>query len=208
MNNTSDWFFEMYIFLCFRSNEIKKHINKLSVYFINLCLIRIPKAEEENKCRALHSLIPSSSNSTPHNNNGIHLLSNLDLILLPFLHGAFISCALLISIFLLLILLLLASAAVLLYLAAFDLYNALLLLSECFDSLKANIELCFVVCLCGITRLMESSALILRPWPVSQISGIKVIVHRFSRRHALITRDQLSSDHLNKTFIWTFVLRM
>ena len=72
---------------------------------------------------------------------------NLELLLLALLHGAVISCVLLLFIMLLLVTFLLASYILFLVIAAADAYDTLLLFSWLIGSFKANLQLGLVLLL-------------------------------------------------------------
>ncbi|KAH7574245.1 hypothetical protein JRO89_XS03G0270400 [Xanthoceras sorbifolium] len=78
--------------------------------------------------------------------------NNLDIILVAFLHGAFIACVLLLLVSLVLIAMLLSSFLTVFSIVAIDLYTTSSMFSSCFKTAKANLELGFVLVLCTLLR--------------------------------------------------------
>nr|DAD35581.1 TPA_asm: hypothetical protein HUJ06_006221 [Nelumbo nucifera] len=91
------------------------------------------------------------------------MIPNLDLLLLAFFHGSFISCILLLITSFTLILLLLAISVTLFLLLFIDAYDVLSLVSWSFETLRANLELGFILAICSLLRLLIDAALALKP---------------------------------------------
>ncbi|GKV44865.1 hypothetical protein SLEP1_g52006 [Rubroshorea leprosula] len=72
------------------------------------------------------------------------MVPHLDLLLLAFLHGSFISCVILVAIFLILITLLLACSLTVFSIVVIDVYTIFSLLPQYFQYMKADLELGFV----------------------------------------------------------------
>lgn len=103
---------------------------------------------------------------------------NMDLILLSFLYGAFLSFSLLLLAAASLLGLLLAFASGLLSLVVFDLYEASLILGQCLGSIRADLEL---GCVCLLYLAMHSVApavLASRPLVERRVAELKEIAQR------------------------------
>ncbi|XAR70868.1 hypothetical protein NMG60_11027902 [Bertholletia excelsa] len=92
------------------------------------------------------------------------MVPNLDLILLSLLHGSFISCILLLFVFVIMICLLLAFFITLLSIILIDSYDIFSTLSLYFHNLRANIELGFVLVLVTLVHVLVKGALASKPW--------------------------------------------
>lgn len=92
------------------------------------------------------------------------MLPNLELILLLILHGSFIASILLLFTSLVLLALLLAFFLGLFSLVVIDLYDIFPLISWCFQTTKANLELGFVLILCVILRRVVNTILLSIPF--------------------------------------------
>ncbi|KAH9799557.1 putative beta-1,4-xylosyltransferase IRX9H [Citrus sinensis] len=109
--------------------------------------------------------------------------TNLDLILLAFLHGTFIACALLVVVLLLLIAMLLSFSVSVVSIVVIDLYSlSYSTLSSYFQTLAANLELGFVLILCVLTSQAIAVVSAAQPWYQRSTSNIKVKARRAMNR--------------------------
>lgn len=109
--------------------------------------------------------------------------TNLDLILLAFLHGTFIACALLVVVLLLLIAMLLSFSVSVVSIVVIDLYSlSYSTLSSYFQTLAANLELGFVLILCVLTSQAIAVVSAAQPWYQRTTSNIKVKARRAMTR--------------------------
>jgi len=86
------------------------------------------------------------------------MVPNLDLILLAFLHGSFISCTLLVLFFVVLICLLLAISVTLFSILLIYSYDIFCWISLYSGAPRANVELGFVLLLCTLMHFRASLA--------------------------------------------------
>ncbi|KAI7993635.1 hypothetical protein ACSBR2_040369 [Camellia fascicularis] len=120
------------------------------------------------------------------------MVPNLDLILIAVLHGSFISCILLVFTFLMLICLLLAFSITLFSIVIIDSYDVFSMISLYFGTLRANVELGFVLVLFTLLHFMVNAGLASKPRVESMVANFKV-----KARHVVdhIKDSQLAKAH-------------
>ncbi|KAM7493306.1 hypothetical protein LguiB_027915 [Lonicera macranthoides] len=101
------------------------------------------------------------------------MVPNLDLILLALLHGSFISCVLILVLFIILMALLLAFSIGALSIVVIDSFDLFSLISRCVATLRANIELGFVLILVTAMHFIINAAIASKPWFNNIVSKIK-----------------------------------
>ncbi|PSS17816.1 Protein Tat like [Actinidia chinensis var. chinensis] len=102
------------------------------------------------------------------------MVPNLDLILLAFLHGSFISCILLLVIFLTLICLLLAFSIALFSIVLIDSYHIFSLVSLYFGTLRANVEMGFAIGVFTLMHFMVNAALDSKPLVEGMVASFRL----------------------------------
>ena len=105
------------------------------------------------------------------------MVPNLDLILLAFLHGSFISFLLLLLLFLTLISLLLSFFLALFSILLIDSCHIYSLLSQYFGTLWANLQLGCKLILLALTHLFVTLVLALKPLFQGVASKVRVLMH-------------------------------
>ncbi|KAK9750520.1 hypothetical protein RND81_02G202600 [Saponaria officinalis] len=101
------------------------------------------------------------------------MIPNLDLILLAFLHGAFISCILLVVIFVIVNCLLTAFIIALFFFAFVDVYDDVLLLLPYVETLRANLMLGGVWALYNVLHCAFVLVFTIKAWLVNVLSVLK-----------------------------------
>ncbi|KAM7490422.1 hypothetical protein LguiA_033343 [Lonicera macranthoides] len=101
------------------------------------------------------------------------MVPNLDLILLALLHGSFISCVLILVLFIILMALLLAFSIGALSIVVIDSFDLFSLISRYVATLRANIELGFILILVTAMHFIINAAIASKPWFNNIVSKIK-----------------------------------
>ncbi|PKI31381.1 hypothetical protein CRG98_048225 [Punica granatum] len=114
------------------------------------------------------------------------MVPNLDLILLSFLYGAFLSCILLLLAAAALFSLLLAFASTLLSIVVFDMYDVSSILGRGLGSAKADLELGSVLLLYLAMHFAVPAVLSSRPLIEQRVAELKEIAQRVMNHYHVL----------------------
>ncbi|KAH9799559.1 putative beta-1,4-xylosyltransferase IRX9H [Citrus sinensis] len=198
-------FLVLAVTLCKTESDLTIYLVLSSVYLVNTYAVADVSWQYSNSLHGMGGHVTLFSSVSSHQstlilhsklNKQIVLISltkklimartpatNLDLILLAFLHGTFIACALLVVVLLLLIAMLLSFSVSVVSIVVIDLYSlSYSTLSSYFQTLAANLELGFVLILCVLTSQAIAVVSAAQPWYQRSTSNIKVKARRAMNR--------------------------